>query len=426
VTPQGSRLIDTQTTECCRRAPRIAPEQFLVTPHRRSIELALLVCAVHPLAAPAETTLALSAGAEYSYNSNVFDVQSGYPVSGLNPASGYGDAYTSYSAECHLSYQSAQQRLHADLSGSDFRYQKFTQLDRREYRLDAGWTGTFWSAWDGNFDLVRDRAMVPFLYLTTTTLSVTTMEREQAGLGVQFLPRWRAEASGYSSDTDWPLPGEPDVRLKESEGEASLKYLGTGPVVSGVRVADLTGTYSGSTNPELNTSYRQWTAGIVANYASGHSRLAANLSYSDRTSPGPEGALNTLSGPTAALGYTNQITGKTSLSINLARTFVPYLTNQSSSIDNVASLALEWQATYRIHVTTSYAYDYAQLPGQGNNPIGSNRLDHLQTATLGIDYKPRPWLWIKPYASHQTRTSNYIGGNFDASVYGVKLTLTWQ
>jgi hypothetical protein len=395
--------------------------------HRRSIELALLVCAVHPLAAPAETTLTLSAGAEYSYNSNVFYVQSGYPVPGLNPASGYGDAYTSYNVECDLNYQGAQQKLHALVSGSDFQYQKFTQLDRQEYKLDAGWTGTFWSAWNGSFDLLRDRTMVPFQYLTqTTTLSVTTMQREQAGLGVQFLPRWRTEASGYSSDTDWPLPGDPDVRLRESEGEASLKYLGTGPVISGVRVAYLTGTYSGSTNQELNTSYRQWSAGIVANYVSGHSSLAANLSYSDRSSPGPQGALNTVSGPTATLGYWNQITGKTSLSLNLTRAFTPYITNQSSSIDNIASLILDWQATYRIHVKTSYAYDYAQLPGQGNNPIGSDRVDHLQTATLGVDYEPRPWLSIKPYASYQKRTSNLIGGNFDASVYGVKLTLTLQ
>ena len=396
-------------------------------PHRRSIELALLVCAVHPAAALAETTLLLSAGAEYSYNTNVFDVQSGYPAPGLSPASGYGDAYTSYSAELVLSYQSAQQKLHADLSGSDFRYQKFTQLNRREYKLDVGWSGTFWSAWNGSFALVRDRTMVPFIYLTgTTTLSVTTMQREQAGLGVQFLPRWRTEASGYSSDTDWPLPGEPDLRLKESEGEASLKYLGTGPVVSGVRVAYLTGTYSGSTDPELNTSYHQWSAGIVANYASGHSHLATNLSYTDRSSPGAQGALNTISGLTAILDYWNQISGKTSLSVNLTRAFTPYITNQSSSIDNIASLVLDWQATYRIHIRTSYAYDYAQFPGQGNNPTGSNRLDHLQTATLGVDYEPRPWLSIRPYASYQKRTSNFLGGNFDASVFGVKLTLSWQ
>jgi hypothetical protein len=400
-------------------------------PHRRLIELALLVCAAHPLAALAETTLTASAGADYSYNSNVFYVQSGYPVPGLNPASGYGDTYTSYSAEFAFSYQSAQQKLHADVAGSDFRYQKFTQLNRQEYKLDAGWTGTFWSAWNGNLDVLRDRTMVPFLYLTqttlsTTTLSLTTLQREQAGLGVQFLPRWRAEASGYSSDTDWPLPGDPNLRLRESEGEALLKYLGTAAVTSGLRVAYTTGTYTGSTNQELNTSYRQWSAGIVADYASGHSSLAANLSYSDRTSPGQQGALNTLSGGTSALSYTNQITGKTSLSVNLTRVFNAYITNQGSSKDNIASVTLDWKASYRIHVKTSYAYDYAQFPGQGNNPIGSDRLDHLQTATLEVDYEPRAWLSIKPYAKYQKRASNLIGGNFDASIYGVTLTLTLQ
>jgi Putative beta-barrel porin 2 len=408
--------------------PRITPERLLVMAHRRSIEFALLVCAVHPLAALAETTFKASAGAEYAYDSNVFDVRSGSALPGLNPASGDGDTYQSYSAEFDLGYQSAQQKLHADVSGSDFRYQKFTQLNRQEYKLDAGWTGTFWSAWDGSFDVVRDRAMVPFLDLTQTqtTLTMTTMQREDAGLGVQFLPRWRAEANGYVSDTDWPLPGEPNLQLKESEGEVLLKYLGTGPVTSGLRAAYTTGTYSGATGSELNTSYRQWSAGIVANYASGHSTLAANLSYTDRTAPRQLGVLNSLSGTTAALRYTNQITGKTSLSANLTRVFTPYITNQGTTINNIANVTLSWQATYRIHVVASYEYDYAEFPGQGNNPLGSDRLDHLQSAKLGVEYAPRPWLLLKPYASYQTRTSNIVGGNFDASVYGVKLTLTFQ
>jgi hypothetical protein len=407
-------------------APRITAEHLRLMPHRRSIEVVLLFCAVHPLAALAETTFTASAAAEYTYNSNPFDVQSGYPRPGLNPTSGYGDSYTSYNADFDLGYQSGQQKLHVDLAGSDFQYHKFTGLNRKEYKLDAGWTGTFWSAWNGNFDVVRDRAMVPFLYLvqTQSALSIETIQREQGGLGVQFLPRWRAEANGYTSETDWPLPGDPNLSLRESEGEALLKYLGFGPVTSGVRVAYTKGTYSGATDPVLDTSYNQWSAGVVANYASGHSSLAANVSYTDRTSSGQQGALNSLSGTTAAIFYTNQLTGKTSVSVNFSRAYNPYITNQGTSLDNIASVALSWQATYRIHLTTSYAYDYAEFPGQG--PLGSERLDHLQTATFAVEYLPRPWISLKPYATYQTRSSNLVGGNFNASEVGLKLTLTLQ
>jgi hypothetical protein len=420
-------------------APRALRLSFLVSTHRRSIEFLLLVCAVHPLAAlaetkftpvlqveaPPETKFTVFGAAEYTYNSNVFYAQSGYPVSGLDPAQGYGDSYATYSAGADLIYQIAHQRLHVGLTGSDFRYQKFTQLDRQEYKIDAGWTGTFWSAWNGNFDVIRDQMMEPFLQQApTTTLNITTEQREEAGLGVQFLPAWRAEASGYTSDTHWPLPGEPNVRLRESEGDLVLKYLGTAAVTSGVKVAYLAGTYSGNTDEELNSSYRQWGAGILANYVSGHSTLTADVSYTDRTSSGQQSALNTISGVTAELNYFNQLTGKTSLTTKLSRAFNPYYTNQGSSIDNIASATFSWQATFRIKVDATYAYDYIQYPGQGNNPIGSDRLDHLQTASLEVDYHPWPWLSLKPYAGYETRTSNFLGGNFDASTYGVKLTLT--
>jgi hypothetical protein len=392
---------------------------------RCSIAFVLLVCTVHPYAAVAQATVAVVGAVNYTYNSNVFYAQSG-TVPGLSPGTGYADSYTTYTGSLDLGYQSANQKLHADLTGSDFQYRKFTQLSHQEYKLDAGWTGTFWSVWNGKFDVIRDRMMEPFLDLTgVSVLGITTAQREEAGFGVQFRPAWRAEASGYTNDSHWPLPGEPNAELKESEGDVSLKYLGSAAVTSGVRMAYLTGTYSGNTNEALNTSYRQWSAGILASYASGHSNFTGVVSYSDRTSPGTQSVINSLSGVTAALNYFNQLTGKTSVTVNLTRAFNPYPTNLGSEIDNAASVTLGWDVSYRIRVDGTYTYDYAQYPGQGNNPIGGDRLDHLQTAAIDLNYRPRPWFSLKPYASYNRRTSNFTGGDFNVSEYGVKLTLTW-
>jgi hypothetical protein len=33
---------------------------------------------------------------------------------------------------------------------------------------------------------------------------------------------------------------------------------------------------------------------------------------------------------------------------------------------------------------------------------------------------------IRPYFDFQTRSSNYPGGNFNATVYGINFTLAWQ
>ena len=36
-----------------------------------------------------------------------------------------------------------------------------------------------------------------------------------------------------------------------------------------------------------------------------------------------------------------------------------------------------------------------------------------------MDYEPLRWLTLKPYVNYQTRNSNIIGGNFNATIYGI-------
>lgn len=394
--------------------------------YRRSVELALLISMLQPVSAGAQTTVTLTGTGAYSYDSNVFDIEPGYPLPGFGARSGTSDVYHSETAELDVKYQTGQQSLHGDLSGTDLAYQRFTQLNHQEYKLDTGWSGTFASLWDGSFDVMRDRSMVPFLDVTQSTLSMTTEQREQATLGLQFEPQWRLETSAYTRTVDWPLPGVPDLKVSESQGQAILNYLGTAAVTSGISASYLGGSYSGSPDPAANPTYRQWTTEMVVDYKSGHSTLLGHIGYGDRTSTGVTSALNSAAGVTGGVTYTNQVTGKTTVSFDLARVFNNFITDEGSEIDNTATLALSWQATYKIRLDAGYTWDYAQYPGQGNNPPGSDRLDHLRTTTFGIDYEALTWLSIKPYANYQTRSSDFLGGNFNASIYGVNITLQTQ
>ena len=118
-------------------------------------------------------------------------------------------------------------------------------------------------------------------------------------------------------------------------------------------------------------------------------------------------------------------TGKTSIGIILTRAVNTYITNSGSEIDNSAALSADWQATYKTGVAISYVWDYAELPGQRNRPFGSYRLDHIQTLSATITYQALRWLAIKPFANYRTRSSSYLGGNYDAWVLGVSLSLQW-
>jgi hypothetical protein len=135
--------------------------------------------------------------------------------------------------------------------------------------------------------------------------------------------------------------------------------------------------------------------------------------------------VNDVSGVTGHLDYNNQLTSKTSAHIAADRVINSYLTNGASEIDTSIGASVLWQATFRIGVTPGYMWLYRFLPEQGPT-AGSDRVDHLQFASLIVDYEPRPWLAIKPYWNYQTRRSNLIGGNFNATVYGVTVSVAYQ
>ena len=186
-----------------------------------------------PLPAFAQLSMTLAATGQYEYNSNVFDLASGVTYVGLGPQPRRFDTDLKYGGFYNIKDQLSQQTLFADSDYYQYNYDYYTDLDHHEYRLDGGWNGTFANIWNGNFEMLRTYSMVPFLDVFEQTLQISTEQREQGGLGVQFLPSWRFEGSGYTRDTTWPLPGEPNLALHESEGQAAVKYVGTaaGPPV---------------------------------------------------------------------------------------------------------------------------------------------------------------------------------------------------
>ena len=391
-----------------------------------------------PGTAFAQLTVKASATGQYQYNTNVFDVQEGFPIAGTNDRH-YADSYYAYGAALGLNEQVSLQNLYLNAAGTRFTYDHFTQLTHDEYHFDGGWKWKLGRDLDGTFDVLRTRTMVAFTEVTQLDLAIDTEQRENANIGFQFLPRWRIEANGYTRKVLEPLPREPNLQLTESDGGAALKYLGTAGLTSGLSADYTHGNYTG-TNGLVNPAYDQRTVALVATYQpsapsgppapgsglgtgpAGRSTFDGAVGYSERTSPT---GINSVSGLIGHLDYTNQLTGKTSATIILDRAINSYLTNAGSEIDTSAGVKALWQATYKIGVSAGYTWTFRDLLGQGHIS-GTNRGDHLQYATLTIDYEALPWLAINPYANIQTRTSNYYGDNFNATVYGVSFTVQWQ
>jgi hypothetical protein len=404
-----------------------------VTASRRCSALWLLpLLWLLPVPGRAQISMTLGATGEYQYNSNLLDLQSGLTDPGVPASAPRGDSVYDATAAYGLKYRWSQQTAFVDLSGSEYRYNYYSQLNHSEYSVDAGWTGKFMDDFDGNFEVLRDRRIVPFLYEigVGSALLVSTEQREQGGLGWQFTPRWRIEGSAYGRDVTWPQPGDLGLKVDESEGQVALKYLGTAALTSGASFTYISGHYGDSLGdaPDslVNPPYRQEAESLLANYMGAHSTFMGQLGYTRRTSPGQFSLVNSASGVTGSLAYSNQLTGKTSFNATVARLITAYVTNTGSEIDDVAALNVLWQATYKTGVTLGYAYTYSSYPGQGNNPPGSTRLDHYQTAQLQVTYQAQRWLVIKPFCSRQLRRSNLFGASFDGTAVGVDLTVQWQ
>jgi hypothetical protein len=403
---------------------------FLFSPPVVAIFLVLI--AAVPGIAHAQLNVRVAGVGGWQYNSNVYAVQSGLPVPGTNSFH-YSDTYYSYGGLFALSETYSQQNWFVNAGLTRFVYDYFTNLTHNEYNLDGGWNWKIGSNWDGRLDISHTRTMVAFTEIVQLEIAFATEQRETAVVGYQLMPEWRLEASGYRRKVDEPLFDEPNLQLVETSGTLAVKYGGPSALQSGISGNFSHGSYTGvSSNPEAIPffNYDQKSIDLTATYqpstttglgVSGVSTFDGAVGYSDRSSAANS---SNVSGLTGHLDYNNQITGKTSARLAVDRAINSYLTNAAAEIDTQVALSANWQATYRITVTPAYTWLYRFLPLQG--PDGTDRRDHLQYAALIVNYSPRPWLIIRPYFNYQTRTSNLYGGNFNATVYGVTVTLAWQ
>jgi hypothetical protein len=387
----------------------------------------LLLCSAFasltlPMRAHAQFTGKASATGQFESNSNVFYLNSGAAQPGTDDFR-RGDTFYAYGADVEGHYAWGRQDLYGTASTKEYDYQRFTELDHNDYRLDGGLNWKLGGFLDGKLDIARSRTMVPFFDLSGSSalaLSLVTEQKETAQVGLTLNSDWRVEGSAYTSKADEPIPQAPNLQLTQTSGTASIEYLGVSGLTSGLMTGYLSGGFSGSAAVG-NPSFTQSTAGFEAKYKFTRTSVEGQVGYSRRSSD--TGTDNT-SGVTGLIDFKDQLTPKTSFNAKIDRTINSYFLNAGSEIDTEASASFQWQATYKLGVSPGYTFTYRDFPGQGNNPVGSNRVDIQEVMTLNIDYQPQRWLLIRPYANVQTRRSTFIGGHYSATIFGVMVTVT--
>src|SRR5258707_7595815 len=379
-----------------------------------------------PAIAVAEVALETSAYAQYEYDSNVFYLAPGVTFPG-DSRSDPSDTVLTAGGKFVVADLWQQQKVYLSVQGSDVRYDRFTQLDHSDYNLDGAWIWTLGGNWDGQLQVTRLRAEVPFTYLVSSQLFLQTEQRETASANFRFNSDWRIEGIGYTRQLDLPQLLAPNLQLTESSGQVTLKYTGISRTTAGAMAAYATGNYDNtgllSSVAGFAPKYHQTTFGLISTYSvSGLTSLEGQLGYTRRVTPNPAADE---SGVTGDLHYKRSLTAKTSIDLEFSRQLLSYISGVGSELDSIANLQVRWEATYKVAVMAWYTYIYRQLPNQGF-VAGTNRLDHLQSTTLLVDYTVRPWLSLRPYVRYETRSSNYPDGDFTGAAIGLNFTVQWR
>ncbi|HXC07889.1 MAG TPA: hypothetical protein VNV61_03080 [Steroidobacteraceae bacterium] len=318
-------------------------------------------------------------------------------------------------------YLWSQQKLTATLEGRRFDYDHFTDLDHNEYLGDVAFDWKMTRLFDGLIEARQEQLMAPFALGNSTQLTIDVDRKISATLNMNIHTDWRVETGVYSHDLKSPLQSFPDFEERETGTHLAVLNRAVTNLSYGISLDHIAGVFENA--PDVG-DYNQTTADLTMKYtASALTSLNAAVGYTKRTQTDN---VNSAGGVTGQFGYSRQLTGKTSITVQFTRALNSYLAAGGSEIDTGGSIGLNWQATYRLDVVVSGGYMHSQFIGQiipGSDANG--RVDNSPTGSLNVNYQILRRLRLKAYLNRQSRSSNIDIYNFSDTTAGIEVRYTW-
>jgi hypothetical protein len=380
-----------------------------------------------PLAVRAQTTINPYVDAHYEHDSNVYRVENSAANLAAIGDPTLADNDEKYVAGVDGTYLWSQQKLTATLEGRRFEYDHFTDLDHNEYLAHVALDWKLTSLFDGIVDARQEQYMAPFILGNSSHLTID-VDRKIDGTGnININPDWRVETGVYSHDLKAPLEGYPDFDEREVGTHLALVNRSVTNLTYGIALDHISGRYENA--PDVGT-YSQTSADLTLNYKVGAlTDFNGAVGYTRRTQPGE---LNNAAGVTGAIGYTRQLTGKTSFSINATRAVNSYVAAGGSEIDTGGTVAVTWQATYRLSVALNGGYVHSTFFGQTipgaviPGGVVNGRTDKSPLGQLNVNYQALRRLRVHGYLTKQSRSSTVEPYNYSDSIIGIEAKLSWQ
>ncbi|MEP6886479.1 MAG: outer membrane beta-barrel protein [Gammaproteobacteria bacterium] len=398
--------------------------------NRRNVAILRIVWAavfgLMAIAAPqfsrAQMTFNPYVDARVEHDSNVFRAPNSATLLASNGDATLGDTDERYVAGLNGNYLWGLQQLTAQLEGRHQEFNHYSDLNHSEYLADVSLNWKLTRLLDGLFDFRQERAMAPFALDNSNQLTINVDRTISGKMNVNVSPDWRVETGLYSHTLHAPLRGYPDFVERDLGSHLALDHVGTSDLTYGLAFDRIDGKLEEAPNVG---PFTQNSVQLTLKYsASALTKLNAAAGYSRRDQTSTNGS--SASAFTGNLGYTRQLTGKTSVNLQLVRAVNTYVAAGASEIDTTATAGLNWQATYKLAVAASFSITHSAFVGQavpGSNADG--RVDRLPSQLLSVNYQALRRLLLQASFNHQTRSSNVDLFTFNDTTYGIEARWTF-
>lgn len=315
----------------------------------------------------------------------------------------------------------SRQRLTADVSINDTKYDQFDQFDNDGRKIGANWNWVVGNHFSGNVGTRFSEELTPFE--DTFASSVRTQRHTFIDGGWRFHPSWRVKAA-YSRDA-LDYENIPSAELQLDTSEIGIDYLARSQNRAGLLLRHSVGDYPNA------------PVGIAGNYT--QDEIKANVLWQLTGKTGLEflggwaqrhydnSAARDFSGPDARLTVNWAATGKTSFQLATWRELGSSSDLSANYSRNTGvSLGANWQATSKLGVDAAFSSEERDYNGitflPGVPP--SDRSDRYRKDAIGVSYFPlRQWR-IRVSVYRQQLDSNVTQKTYSAN--GIQLTTRYE
>lgn len=358
------------------------------------------------------------AEAGYQYDSNLFALPNDIAILGLPAGTKESDSTYKALAGVHSDFRWPGQDLTVDVEGRKVDYDEHTYLDHYEWLLSGklAWVAT--SFLDGTLAVRDERLLEPFTQQVSTVLGLENDKSADASARIGLQTRWHLTLDVKPHELDAPQPDLPNFRLRETTSTLTLDWQVVSKLTVGADGRYVQGGYYGG--PE-SLPYRENSQDLTLKYvATGLSTFNAAFGRSAFDTPAAEGG-NT-SATTGMIGYTRNLTGKTSITIQFTRGLNTYIAAGNSALDTSGLITIDWAATRKISVALTGSDTRSVFSGKpvvAVYPVGLK--DRYFAGELNVTYQATTWLSAQLYGQYQTRNANSAFFTFNDRTVGIQL-----